>query len=402
MMDVESIRKDFPVLDRKVNGRPLVYFDNAATSQKPIQVIDAIKEYYMNHNANIHRGVHTLGTESTELYDQARKTVAEFINADEREIVFTKNATESINLVMYAWALRNLGKGDRIVLSIMEHHANLLPWLWLSKVKGVRLEWLDIDENGKIPETELDKIDGKNTRLVAVTHVSNVLGTINDVSKICKRAHENGALCLIDSSQGAPHMSVDVKKIDCDFLVFTGHKMLGPMGIGVLYGRGEVMADIEPFLFGGDMIERVTTTDAVWAKPPQRFEAGTPHVAGAVGLAEAVRYLKTIGMENVREHEKNLVKHALDKFSELNNVTLYGPEDPESRAGIITFNVDGLTSNDVGILLNEEGIAVRSGRHCAHPLHDRLGIPSTVRMSFYIYNTFEEIDRTVDVISDLS
>ena len=401
-MDVESIRKDFPVLDRMVNGRPLVYFDNAATSQKPIQVIDAIKEYYMNHNANIHRGVHTLGTESTELYDQARKTVAEFINADEREIVFTKNATESINLVMYAWALRNLGKGDRIVLSIMEHHANLLPWLWLSKVKGVRLEWLDIDENGKIPETELDKIDGKNTRLVAVTHVSNVLGTINDVSIICKRAHENGALCLIDSSQGAPHMSVDVKKIDCDFLVFTGHKMLGPMGIGVLYGRGEVMADIEPFLFGGDMIERVTTTDAVWAKPPQRFEAGTPHVAGAVGLVEAVRYLKTIGMENVREHEKNLVKHALDKFSELNNVTLYGPEDPESRAGIITFNVDGLTSNDVGILLNEEGIAVRSGRHCAHPLHDRLGIPSTVRMSFYIYNTFEEIDRTVDVISDLS
>ncbi len=401
-MDVESIRKDFPVLDRMVNGRPLVYFDNAATSQKPIQVIDAIKEYYMNHNANIHRGVHTLGTESTELYDQARKTVAEFINADEREIVFTKNATESINLVMYAWALRNLGKGDRIVLSIMEHHANLLPWLWLSKVKGVRLEWLDIDENGKIPETELNKIDGKNTRLVAVTHVSNVLGTINDVSKICKRAHENGALCLIDSSQGAPHMSVDVKKIDCDFLVFTGHKMLGPMGIGVLYGREEVMADIEPFLFGGDMIERVTTTDAVWAKPPQRFEAGTPHVAGAVGLAEAVRYLKTIGMENVREHEKNLVKHALDKFSELNNVTLYGPEDPESRAGIITFNVDGLTSNDVGILLNEEGIAVRSGRHCAHPLHDRLGIPSTVRMSFYIYNTFEEIDRTVDVISDLS
>lgn len=401
-MDVESIRKDFPVLDRMVNGRPLVYFDNAATSQKPIQVIDAIKEYYMNHNANIHRGVHTLGTESTELYDQARKTVAEFINADEREIVFTKNATESINLVMYAWALRNLGKGDRIVLSIMEHHANLLPWLWLSKVKGVRLEWLDIDENGKIPETELNKIDGKNTRLVAVTHVSNVLGTINDVSKICKRAHENGALCLIDSSQGAPHMSVDVKKIDCDFLVFTGHKMLGPMGIGVLYGRGEVMADIEPFLFGGDMIERVTTTDAVWAKPPQRFEAGTPNVAGAVGLAEAVRYLKTIGMENVREHEKNLVKHALDKFSELNNVTLYGPEDPESRAGIITFNVDGLTSNDVGILLNEEGIAVRSGRHCAHPLHDRLGIPSTVRMSFYIYNTFEEIDRTVDVISDLS
>ena len=402
MMDVESIRKDFPVLDRMVNGRPLIYFDNAATSQKPIQVIDAIKEYYMNHNANIHRGVHTLGTESTELYDQARKTVAEFINADEREIVFTKNATESINLVMYAWALRNLGKGDRIVLSIMEHHANLLPWLWLSKVKGVRLEWLDIDENGKIPETELNKIDGKNTRLVAVTHVSNVLGTINDVSKICKRAHENGALCLIDSSQGVPHISVDVKKIDCDFLVFTGHKMLGPMGIGVLYGRGEVMADTEPFLFGGDMIERVTTTDAVWAKPPQRFEAGTPNVAGAVGLAEAVRYLKTIGMENVREHEKNLVKHALDKFSELNNVTLYGPEDPESRAGIITFNVDGLTSNDVGILLNEEGIAVRSGRHCAHPLHDRLGIPSTVRMSFYIYNTFEEIDRTVDVISDLS
>ncbi|MCD6549539.1 cysteine desulfurase [Candidatus Micrarchaeota archaeon] len=401
-MDVESIRKDFPVLDRMVNGRPLVYFDNAATSQKPIQVIDAIKEYYMNHNANIHRGVHTLGTESTELYDQARKTVAEFINADEREIVFTKNATESINLVMYAWALRNLGKGDRIVLSIMEHHANLLPWLWLSKVKGVRLEWLDIDENGKIPETELNKIDGKNTRLVAVTHVSNVLGTINDVSKICKRAHENGALCLIDSSQGVPHISVDMKKIDCDFLVFTGHKMLGPMGIGVLYGRGEVMADIEPFLFGGDMIERVTTTDAVWAKPPQRFEAGTPNVAGAVGLAEAVRYLKTIGMENVREHEKNLVEYALDKFSELNNVTLYGPEDPESRAGIITFNVDGLTSNDVGILLNEEGIAVRSGRHCAHPLHDRLGIPSTVRMSFYIYNTFEEIDRTVDVISDLS
>ena len=401
-MDVESIRKDFPVLDRMVNGRPLIYFDNAATSQKPIQVIDAIKEYYMNHNANIHRGVHTLGTESTELYDQARKTVAEFINADEREIVFTKNATESINLVMYAWALRNLGKGDRIVLSIMEHHANLLPWLWLSKVKGVRLEWLDIDENGKIPETELNKIDGKNTRLVAVTHVSNVLGTINDVSKICKRAHENGALCLIDSSQGVPHISVDMKKIDCDFLVFTGHKMLGPMGIGVLYGRGEVMADIEPFLFGGDMIERVTTTDAVWAKPPQRFEAGTPNVAGAVGLAEAVRYLKTIGMENVREHEKNLVEYALDKFSELNNVTLYGPEDPESRAGIITFNVDGLTSNDVGILLNEEGIAVRSGRHCAHPLHDRLGIPSTVRMSFYIYNTFEEIDRTVDVISDLS
>ncbi|MCD6227667.1 SufS family cysteine desulfurase [Candidatus Micrarchaeota archaeon] len=394
-MDTEKIRMDFPILNRRINGYPIIYFDNAATSQKPVTVIDAITKYYKNHNANVHRGIHQLSEEATELYEKGRLEVASFIGANKKELVFTKNATEGLNSIMYSWGLENIRKGDKIVISIMEHHANLIPWQMLAKWKGAELIYLDINEKGEIPEEEYDKIE--DAKIVSITHASNVLGTINPIKEISKKAHHYGAISIIDSSQGVPHIPIDVKEIECDFLVFTGHKMLGPTGVGGVYINSRI--DMEPFLFGGDMIEHVSLYESTWADPPAKFEGGTPNIAGVVGLTEAVRYLKNIGMKKIRQHEMKLVKYAFEEMERISNVETFGPK--KERTGLVSFNYKGYNVRDLSDALNKKGIAIRAGQHCAEPLHKRLNSRATARASFYIYNTFSEIDYFVDVLKKI-
>lgn len=394
-MNTEKIRMDFPFLKRKI-----IYFDSAASSQKPKQVVEAMKNFYYEHYANVHRGIHTLSEEATSMYEKSRETIADFIGAKKEELVFTKNSTEGINLVAYSWALNNLKQDDEIVISILEHHANIVPWQFVCKKTGAKLIYLDIDDEGRIPKKEYEKIN-KKTKLVSLTHVSNVLGTIVPVEEVAKIAHDNGALFLVDGSQSVPHMPVDVKRINCDFLVFTGHKMLGPTGIGGLYIRKGLGEEMAPFLYGGDMIKDVQLYESVFANPPQKFEAGTPQIAEAVGLAEAVKYLSNLEMENVREHEKKLLSSILKKLSSFPHVKFYGTQNTEIRAGVIPFNIKGLFATDVAMFLDEKRIAVRSGLHCANPIHKRLGVKSTARASFYIYNTEEEIDYFAELLEKL-
>jgi len=402
MFDVNKVREDFPILKRKINGKPLIYFDNTATTQKPIQVIEAIKEFYEIYNANIHRGVHTLSQEASEAYELAHEKVAKFINASSwREIVFVRNTTEAINLVAYSWAYNNLSKGDEIIVTIMEHHSNFVPWLVLSKKVGVKLKIIDILDDGTLNLDDFHEKISKRTKLVAITHISNVLGTINPVEEIVKVSHDFGAYVLIDGAQSVPHLKIDVKKLNCEFLGFSAHKMLGPTGIGALYAKEEILKEMDPFLFGGDMIRDVWVDRAEWNELPWKFEAGTSNIAGGIGFGAAVDYLSKLGMNNVREHELELVKYALKRMSELENVEVYGPS-ADKRGGVISFNVKGLDMHDVAMFLDQEGIAVRSGRHCAHPLLRRLGIAGTVRASFYIYNTKKEIDRFIDILYQLS
>ncbi len=386
-MDVERIREDFPILKRKINGHPLIYFDNTATTQKPVQVINAIKEFYEKYNANIHRGVHTLSQEASELYEKAHEKVADFINADWREVIFVRNTTEAINLVANVLDL----KDGEVVVSMMEHHSNLVPW------QDKNLEVVNIKGDGTLDMEDLKEKITKKTKLVAITHVSNVLGTINPVEEIGKMAHEVGALFLVDGAQSVPHMPIDVKKMNCDFLAFSGHKMLGPAGIGVLYGKKDLLEELPPFLKGGDMISHVWVDRATWNELPWKYEAGTPNIAGGVGLGAAVDYLKTVGMENVRRHEEELVGYALDGLSSL-GVEIYGPEE---RGGLISFNLEGVHPHDVAYFLDKKGIAVRSGHHCAQPLMRCLGIKGTVRASFYIYNTKWEIDKFLDALKEI-
>ena len=371
----QEVRKDFPILQRKINGHPLVYFDNSATSQKPLQVTETMKKYYENHNANIHRSVHALAEEATKIYESARENVANFINAEKEEVIFTKNATEAINLVMYSWGLQ-LNKGDEIITTIMDHHSNIVPWQFLEK-KGVKVSFIDITDDGMLKMDELGGKISSKTKLVAVTQASNVLGTINNVKEISKLAHDHGALCLVDGAQSVPKMQVDFKKINCDFLAFTGHKMLGPMGIGILAAKHEVLEKMNPFLYGGDMIKKVTVSGSTWNDLPWKFEAGTANVEGAVGLSAAVDYLKKIGMDSVRSHDKQITKYALQKLSEIDDVAIYGPSDPEKRTGAVSFNIIKnnnmlIHPHDLASLLNDKGIAIRSGNHCTQPLHDRL------------------------------
>ncbi|MBN2478215.1 cysteine desulfurase [Candidatus Micrarchaeota archaeon] len=394
-MDVEKIRNDFPILKRKINGKKLIYLDNGATSQKPIQVIDAVSNFYKKNNANIHRGIHILSEESTLMYDDSRNKVSRFIHSkNPEEIIFTRNATESINLVMYSWGKENISRGDKIVISEMEHHSNLIPWVVLAKEKGATLEYLELDKEGLIKEGELEKIKG--AKFVSVVHVSNVTGVINDVEKICRTASEEGAVSLVDASQSAPHMKVDIQSIGCDFLAFTGHKMLAPTGIGVLYGKKEILDSMNPFLFGGEMVVEAHKYDMRWNSVPYKFEAGTPNISGAVGLGSAVDYLEQIGMENIRAHEKKLVSYALEKLGAVNGISIIGPQDSSRRSGIITFEVKGVHPHDVASILSEEGICLRSGYHCAQPLHESMGLQPTTRASFYIYNTEEEIDFLIE------
>ncbi|MEM2897015.1 MAG: SufS family cysteine desulfurase [Candidatus Bathyarchaeia archaeon] len=400
MFNPYEVRKDFPILERKIDGNELIYFDNAATSQKPIQVIEAIKEFYSKHNANIHRAVHTLSQEATELSEKAHEEVASLINASGlEEIVFTKSTTEAINLIAYSWGLRNLGKKDEIIVTLMDHHSNLVPWYIISKLKKPKLKFIGVNREGVLKLNEFENSINRKTKLVCVPHVSNVTGVINDVKSLTKLAHEYDAIIVVDGAQSVPRMPLDVKTLDVDFLAFSGHKMLGPMGIGVLYGKKDLLKKTEPFLGGGDAIEEVRLKNkkltVTWNKLPWKFEAGTQNIAGQVGLMEAIKYLKRIEMDSVFQHEKKLTEYALRKIEEIENIALYGPKNIDLRSGIIAFNVKGFDSHEVALFLDQFGIMVRSGFHCAQPLHQCFNLPSTVRASFYLYNIFEEIDRFI-------
>lgn len=407
MLDLGKIREDFPILRRKINDNPLIYFDSAATSQKPRQVIDAVKEFYEKYNANVHRAVHTLSQEASELYENAHEEVAKFINAKGmEEIVFVRGTTEAINLVAYAWGLQNLKREDEVLVTLMEHHSNIVPWENLSKTIGFKVIYAEVNDDGTLDHEAFKNAISDKTKIVCLSHVSNVTGVINDVKRVAKIAHEYGSLVLVDGAQSVPHLPVDARDLDIDFLAFSGHKMLGPTGIGVLYGKREILEEMDPFHGGGEMIREVafdSTTGRCsisWNDLPWKFEAGTPNICGGVGLMAATKYLKDIGMENVKAHEKTLTEYAIRRIQECEKVKIYGPKDVRAKCGIIPFSVEGLSSHDVALLLDSYGIMIRSGFHCAQPLHEKFKLKSSARVSFYIYNTRQEIDRFVDVLKE--
>jgi len=396
MFDVHAVRQDFPILKRQVNGKPLIYLDNAATTQKPETVIRALETYYRSYNANVHRGIHHLSEAATLAYEEARHKVARFINAAHpEEIVFTRNATESINLVAYSWSRRHLRPGDEIILTEMEHHSNLVPWQLVRERYGVQLKFIPLDDRGRL---RLDLLEEElitpRTRLIALTHMSNVLGTINPVAEVVQVAQRHGIRVLVDGAQSVPHFPVDVQALGCDFLAFSGHKMLGPTGIGVLYGRRQLLAELDPFLGGGDMISTVTWEAATWNELPYKFEAGTPSIAPAIGLGYAVDYLSELGTDNVWRHEQALTRYALEALQEIPGLTVYGPE-AHQRGGVIAFNLAGVHPHDLASLLDEDGIAIRAGHHCAQPLMRRLQVTATARISLYVYNLRGEIEALV-------
>jgi cysteine desulfurase/selenocysteine lyase len=394
-----KIREDFPIYRREIHGHPLAYLDNAATTQRPRQVIEALTRFYETTNANVHRAVHTLSHEASVAYENAHKKVAKFINARSwREVVFTRNATEALNLVAYGWGFWTLREGDEVVLTIMEHHSNLVPWMMLRERRGVNLKFVDVDEHGRLKLDELRGAITSKTKLVGIIHASNVLGTINPVESVIEEAHRAGALVVLDAAQSAPHILLDVRALDCDFLAASGHKMLGPTGTGFLYAKHELLEQMEPFLLGGDMISTVTLEGATWNELPWKYEAGTPSIADGIALGAAVDYLSDLGMGAVYAHERRLLEDALEKLLAMGGITVYGPHDPEDRLGVISFNVEGVHPHDLAGILDEEGIAVRSGHHCAQPLMNRLGMDNTARASFYIYNTADEIDRLIEGI----
>ncbi|MGI5453235.1 cysteine desulfurase [Streptomyces sp. CA-249302] len=395
--DVDALRRDFPILERTVDsGARLVYLDSGATTQKPLQVLDAEREFYLTHNAAVHRGAHQLAGEATEAYENARQTIARFVGARDDEIVFTKNTTEGINLVAYALGnARRLGPGDRIVVTEMEHHANLVPWQQQAERTGATLDWFGLTDEGRLDLTRIDELLDERTRVLAVTHQSNVLGTLNPVRELADRAHEFGTLVVVDGAQSVPHRPVDVTELGADFLAFSGHKMLGPNGVGVLWGRRELLAGLPPFLTGGSMIEVVEMDRTTFLPPPQRFEAGVPMTSQAVGLAAAVEYLEALGMAEVAAHEEELTARALRLLGEVPGVRIVGPADLTDRGSAVSFTVDGIHPHDVGQVLDERGVAVRVGHHCARPIVKRYGIPATTRASFYVYNTPDEVDALV-------
>ena len=396
-----SVKKDFPILNKELEGKGIVYLDSAATSQKPQQVIDSISDYYSSSNANVHRGIHTLSDIATELYEDSRKTVADFIGATvPQEIVFTKNATESLNRVAFEWGFENLVEGDEMIAIEADHHSNLVPWQVVSERTGAKLTVLPVTETGELDMVLFKKSLSEKVKFIAISHASNVLGTIFPVKEVCKLAKEVGAVVSVDGAQAVPHMQVNVQKLGCDFYSFSGHKMLGPMGIGVLWAKREILENMPPYEYGGGMIDEVKANTATYASVPERFEAGTPNVSGAVGLAEAIKYLEGIGMREVEEHEKTLVTYALEKLSGIENLKILGPLDSSKRTGLVAFNIEGIHSHDLAAFLSEQGIAVRSGQHCTMPLHDSLGISSSVRASFYVYNSKEDIDYLVSSLKE--
>ncbi|MBT0160721.1 cysteine desulfurase [Candidatus Bathyarchaeota archaeon A05DMB-2] len=408
-MDPYRIREDFPILKRKINGNPLIYFDNAATTQKPRQVIEAIRDFYENHNGNVHRAVHTLSLEATELYEKTRENIARFINAkNSAEIIFVRGTTEAINLVAYSWGMSNLEKGDEVLVSLMEHHSNIVPWDIVSKIKGFTVKYAKVHDDGTLDYADFESKFTSKTKIACLSHVSNVSGVVNDIKRIAKVAHEHGALMLVDGAQSVPHMKVDVREADIDFLAFSGHKMLGPTGIGVLYGKKDLLEKMNPFQGGGEMIKEVAFSQdkercyISWNDPPWKFEAGTPNICGGIALNEAVKYLEQIGMDEVLKHERMLTEYAVEKMQTCcNKVAVYGPSELTSKCGIIPFTVDGLSSHDVALFCDNYGIMIRSGFHCAQPLHQVFKLQSSARASFYIYNTREEVDRFIEVLKEI-
>ncbi|WP_264448388.1 cysteine desulfurase SufS [Bacillus cereus] len=393
-MNIHEIRKQFPILDQKVNGKQLVYFDSAATSQKPIQVIETLERYYKEYNSNVHRGVHTLGTKATDAYEGAREKVRKFINAKSmEEIIFTRGTTTALNTVAASYGLDNVKEGDEIVISYMEHHSNIIPWQQVAKKTGATLKYLPLQPDGTISLEDVRQTVTPNTKIVSIMHVSNVLGTINPVKEIGAIAHENGAIMIVDGAQSAPHMKVDVQDLNCDFYALSAHKMCGPTGVGVLYGKKELLNNMEPIEFGGEMIDFVDLQESTWKELPWKFEAGTPIIGNAIGLGVAIDFLEEIGLHNIEKHEHELAQYALERLSEVDGVTIYGPKH---RAGLVTFNIEDVHPHDVATVLDVEGIAVRAGHHCAQPLMKWLKASSTARASFYLYNTKEEIDTFVE------
>ena len=405
MFSPAEIRKDFPIFSKVMRGgNRLVYLDSGATSQKPFQVLDAERNFYEQNNAAVHRGAHLLAEEASIAYEGARQVLADFLNAELDEVIFTKSATESINAIAYSFGNSAPGSrfalkpGDRIVVSELEHHANLIPWQQLAKRTGAELVWFSIDEEGRLDQSSLNELINASTKVVAITHQSNVLGTIIPLDEIVKKAHSVGAVVVLDACQSAPHFAIDVKALDIDFLVFSGHKALGPTGIGILWGRSKYLNEMEPFLTGGSMIESVTMTEAKWAPSPKRFEAGVPNMAQAVGFAAAINYLNNLGMDNVAKHEKDLTAYTLNKFKQLDKVTLIGPKDNVDRGSVISFTIEGIHPHDVGQVLDQYGVAVRTGHHCAWPLMRKLGLVGTTRASFYVYNDEADVDALVDSV----
>jgi len=397
-VNVTEIIKDFPILDQQVNGKRLAYLDSTATSQTPVQVIDVMADYYKRYNSNVHRGVHTLGSLATDGYENARETVRRFINAKYfEEVIFTRGTTASINIVAHSYGDANVSEGDEIVVTEMEHHANIVPWQQLAKRKNASLKFIPMTDDGELAIEDIKATINDKTKIVAIAHVSNVLGTINDVKTIAEIAHEHGAIISVDGAQAAPHMALDMQDLDVDFYSFSGHKMLGPTGIGVLFGKRALLKKMEPTEFGGDMIDFVSKYDASWADLPTKFEAGTPLIAQAIGLAEAIRYLQNIGFEAIHKHETTLTQYAYDKMSEIDGIEIYGP-DKDKRAGVITFNMIDVHAHDVATAVDTEGVAVRAGHHCAQPLMKWLNHSSTARASFYIYNTQEDIDQFIEAL----
>ena len=404
-LSTENIRKDFPILQRMVrDGKPLVYLDNASTTQKPNQVIDAISDYYKNHNANVHRAVYALAEESTEAYEKTREKIAKFLNIkNKEEVIFVRGTTEAINLVAYSWGRQNIKKGDIIVTTEYEHHSNIVPWQLLAKEKGAKLEYIGINDNGELILDHLDSyLKTGKVKLVTFSQMSNVLGTISNSEEIIKRCKKAGVKTLVDGAQSVPHMKVDIEKLDCDFFAFSAHKMLGPTGVGVLWVRKEILETMPPFHGGGDMIREVHKYETTWNDLPYKFEAGTPNIADVIGFSAAIDYLSNIGMDAIRQHEIDLTKYALEKMSQVKGITIYGVKDILNRGGVISFNFHDVHPHDVATIIDREGIAVRSGHHCAQVLMERLNVAATNRASFYIYNTKEDVDKLIKSLEKVS
>lgn len=399
MRDFSTIRKDFPILFQEVNDEPLVYLDNAATTQKPTQVLDVLRDYYEHDNANVHRGVHILAERATADYENSREKVRAFINAKETaEVLFTRGTTTGLNWLVRSYGDAFIKEGDEIVISYMEHHSNIIPWQQLVERTGAVLRYLPLTDQGFIDMTAAKDIINEKTAIVSLAYVSNVLGVINPIKELAEMAHANNAVMIVDGAQATPHMAVDVQALDADFFAFSGHKMCGPTGIGVLYGKRHWLEQMEPVEFGGEMIDFVNLFDSTWKELPWKFEAGTPNIAGAIALGAAVDYLNEIGMENIHRYEQELVDYVLPKLHEIDGITTYGPQDPKHHTGVIAFNLDGIHPHDVATALDMEGIAVRAGHHCAQPLMNYLNLPATARASFYFYNTKEDADRLIEAI----
>ncbi len=393
----KELKSYFPILNQEINGNPLIYLDSAATSQKPVQVIEALENYYKMDNSNVHRGVHTLGNRATEKYEGAREKVQKFINAEStEEIIFLRGTTTAINLVAQSYGRANVDEGDEIVITYMEHHSNIIPWQQLAKERGAILKYIELEEDGTISLEQVQAAITERTKIVSMVYVSNVLGTMNPVKEVARIAHDNGAVMVVDGAQAAPHLKIDVQQLDCDFFAFSGHKMVGPTGIGVLYGKKALLNEMEPVEFGGEMIDFVGLYDSTWKELPWKFEGGTPIIAGAVGLGAAIDFLNEVGLDEIEKHEHDMAAYAMDKMSEIDGLEIYGPKDPAKRAGIVTFNLNDVHPHDVATVLDMSGIAVRAGHHCAQPLMKWLEVTATARASFYLYNSESDVDRLVE------